>query len=151
MSTTRNQASTNRRISTTRHPGFKVKHSFDSRKESRMSSSYPTPFPQASPHIVDIVASDSRMSQGHGLSYTQQAAILQQYGTQDNVSKNHQTGVSRNSLHFEAPNKGNCRKKKAPAQANKSNFKQGVHRDFRGLVDPLKIEGIIDKTGSHLK
>ena len=66
------------------------------------------------------------------------------------MSKNHQTGVSRNSLHVEAPSKSNCKKKKAPVRANKSNFKQGVHRDFRGLVDPLKIEGIIDKTDNHL-
>lgn len=66
------------------------------------------------------------------------------------MSKNHQTGVSRNSLHDEPPSK-NCQNKKSTTQGNKSNFKQGVHRDFRGLIDPLKIEGIIDKTDNHLK
>lgn len=41
--------------------------------------------------------------------------------------------------------------KKNIIKGNKSNFKQGVHRDFRGLIDPLKLEGIIDKTDNHLK
>lgn len=32
---------------------------------------------------------------------------------------------------------------------NKSNFRQGVHRNFKGLIDPLKVNGIIDQIGSH--